>query len=191
MEVEEGEGKEKPQQWKPRSIEDLQARYYGLRRTLRDARRKKEQEEALAKGLPPPPPMNITGFDEVRCLGLGWVGLGCWGWMDGHEDGRSRRPPARPPITIAHIHDNPTQQQDGDDFDHPYERKRRRQLALLFTRSKAEELEEYRLREELKAVDAALKRAKKVGGRKGGPMGRGWSWVGGGPPRVCVCASTH
>lgn len=52
--------------------------------------------------------------------------------------------------------------QDGDDFDHPYERRRRRQLALLFTRSKEEELEEYRLREELKAIDAALKRAKKV-----------------------------
>lgn len=51
--------------------------------------------------------------------------------------------------------------QDGDDFDHPYERKRRRQLALLFTRSKEEELDEYRLREELKAIDAALKRAKK------------------------------
>ncbi len=51
--------------WKARSIEDLQARYYGLRRTLRDARRKQEQEEAAAKGLPPPQPMNITGFDEV------------------------------------------------------------------------------------------------------------------------------
>ncbi len=51
--------------------------------------------------------------------------------------------------------------QDGGDFDHPYERKRRRQLALLFDRSKEEELEEYRLREELKAIDAALKRAKR------------------------------
>lgn len=81
MEVDE-KGKEKEKEWKPRSIEDLQARYYGLRRTLRDARRKQEQEEALAKGLPPPQPMNITGFDEVRgcvvffCLGGGGYYMG-------------------------------------------------------------------------------------------------------------------
>jgi hypothetical protein len=64
-------------------------------------------------------------------------------------------PPPPPPLLLPHG------QQDGGDFDHPYERKRRRQLALLFTRSKEEELEEYRLREELKTIDAALKKAKR------------------------------
>lgn len=65
-EKKEKEGKEgKAAGFKARSIEDLQARYYSLRRALRDARRKKEAEEAQAKGLPVPQPMNISGFDEV------------------------------------------------------------------------------------------------------------------------------
>lgn len=61
--------------FKARSIEDLQARYYSLRRALRDARRKKEAEEAQAKGLPVPQPMNISGFDEVR-QSIGRFGMG-------------------------------------------------------------------------------------------------------------------
>lgn len=61
--------------WKARTIEDLQARYYSLRRKLRDARRRKEDEEAKAKGLPPPHHLSIAGFDEASqgwSCGLAW-----------------------------------------------------------------------------------------------------------------------
>ncbi len=109
-EKKEGEKKQPPQ----RSIEDLQARYYKVRKTLRVARQDAALAEAVQGGLPPQPVMFQPGLDE-----------------------------------------------DGDTFDHPYERKRRQQLEYLFKRSKEDELEELRLREELKTIDAALKRVKK------------------------------
>jgi len=83
---------------KPRSpqqsIEDLQARFYSVRKTLRLARQAAAAAAAAQGGVAPPQVMFQPGLDE-----------------------------------------------DGDTFDHPYEKTRRAQLARLFRRSKEEELE--------------------------------------------------
>jgi DNA methyltransferase 1-associated protein 1 len=90
-----------------RSIEDLQARFYSVRKTLRLARQAAAAAAAAQGGVAPPQVMFQPGLDE-----------------------------------------------DGDTFDHPYEKTRRAQLARLFRRSKEEELE--------------VKREGREGGREGG-----------------------
>lgn len=78
----------------PRSIEDLQARFYSVRKTLRLARQAAAAAAAAQGGVAPPQVMFQPGLDE-----------------------------------------------DGDTFDHIYEKTRRAQLTRLFRRSKEEELE--------------------------------------------------
>jgi len=82
-----------------RSIEDLQARYYSVRKTLRLARQAAAAAAAAQGGVAPPQVMFQPGLDE-----------------------------------------------DGDTFDHTYEKTRRAQLTQLFRRSKEEELEVLRRR---------------------------------------------
>lgn len=51
-----------------------------------------------------------------------------------------------------------------DNYNKEFEAMRRKQLALLFRRTRAEEAEEAQLRAELKALEAQLKKAKRAGG---------------------------
>ncbi|CAJ1969646.1 unnamed protein product [Cylindrotheca closterium] len=133
-----------------RSVDDLQKRYYSVAATLSQARISQiaaEESQRLSAIVPDQSAPDAKERTEAVLL----------------------QTAAAKSLAAAHPKNQPLINSIGTGtsnkmFDADYERERRLHLDRMWNRSKEEEVEEIRLRKELKQIEAKLRKIKKMGG---------------------------
>jgi DNA methyltransferase 1-associated protein 1 len=133
-----------------RSVDDLQQRYYSVAAILSQIRISQEaaaEAEQLSAVIPDQTAPDAKEKTEALLLETA----------------------AAKALATSNLNNQPLMNTVGTGtsnkmFDAAYERERRSQLDHMWNRSKEEELEEIELRRELKAIEAQLRKLKKMGG---------------------------